>query len=413
MNHKTLYRGLFVATILALAGMFIVDSQAQDAEPVMPVVIQGRDEAHRADVTLQAGIRRLETSSVVTVQSTFGLHPQGSTFFFFGATIEDANGIGAANDTVRLEIPAAVSPIGTTLYPAVDITYTITAGDVAANNPELEVADNFCDLANLDSNFIAANWKCEVARDMGYIHIQSRLFNEWGERTSYTITCSGTTSCNQGFTDIAIRSKAAELAPSPNDPARLGFFGITGTVLTIPGGLGKRFFEFFTNTDTVPTDDMRQDCDAGSFSAAVCEFFVPVDNDEDVFLSQIRCFGGCNGIKFGQHLCKNSDLANGVKFEIKSDNEVTTLPSIKATEDWKNFFSFPLPGAAFRIDVQAGGDQFVATFQPELAFVVRKAGTFGAGNDDFVKIIINDDLTGSPGGNLAELRCIAEGFREE
>jgi hypothetical protein len=397
--------GLSLASLASLYAVEYVTSQR--------VKIAGQDEQYVADVTRQAGINRLETSSVVTVQSTFGLDPQGTDFFYFGASLSDADGIGSAGDTVRVQIPAAVTPLGTTLYPAVDVTYIITASDVANNNPEREVAENVCNTLNVDTNFIAANWKCELAKDFGYVHIASRLFNEWGERSSWTVTCSGLTTCATANGQIARRSKAAELARSPNDPGRLGFFGITGTVLTIPGGLGKRFFEFFKNNAPTPTDDMRQDCDTASFDADVCTFQVPIDNDEDVFVSQIRCFGGCNGIKFGQHLCKNSALANGIEFEIRSDNEITTLPVIRKTEDWKNFFSFPLPGSAFRVDVQAGGDQVVATFAPDLAFVIRKAGTFGVGNDDYVRIVINDNLTNSPGGNLTELRCIAEGFREE
>lgn len=403
---KNLFWSLFLHSFLCFSV-----SDGADTGPFFPSQICGQDEVHCADVTLDSGIRRLETSSVVTVQSTFGKHPQGSTFFFFGATLGDANGVGGATDTVRVQIPAAVTPLGT-VYPAVDVTTTVGSCSTDAN-PEKCLAKAVCDDLNPDANFIAALWKCEVPKDFGYVHIQSRLFNEWGTRTSYTVTTTGTTTFSYGFTDINIRSKAAELAPSPNDPARLGFFGITGTVLTIPGGLGKRFFEFFKNTETTPTDDMRQDCDAGSFAMDKCEFQVPIDNDEDIFVDQIRCFGGCNGIKFGQHLCKNSNLTNGVSFEIKSDNEVTNLPMVKSTEDWKNFFSFPLPGDAFRIDVQAGNDQFVATFAPSLAFVIRKSGTFGTGNDDYVKITINDNLSGSPGGNLQELRCIAEGFREE
>jgi hypothetical protein len=400
---------ILLLSLITTAGFKLI---AQDATPMFPSKVCGDDEVYCADVTLDAGIKRLETSSVVTVQSTFGLHPNGSTFFFFG-TLDDASGVGGSGDTVRTEIPAAVTPLGT-VYPAVDVTTTVGSCSTDAN-PELCLAKKHCDELNLDSNFIAAQWKCQLPKDFGYVYIQSRLFNEWGTRTTYTITCTGTTTCNKGEGDIEVRSKAAELAPSPNDPARLGFFGITGTVLTIPGGLGKRFFEFFKNTEGTPDDDMRQDCDAGSHTAAVCDFFVPIDNDEDVFLSQIRCFGGCNGMKFNQFLCKNQELSvgDGILFSIKSDNEVTTLPEIRSTEDWKNFFSFQLPGSAFRIDIQAGGDQFVATFQPELAFVIRKTGTFGAGNDDFVKISIRDNLVGSQGGNLDELRCIAEGFREE
>ena len=401
-----------IGAVILIAALWNAESITTAVDNVInPVHITGGDNVHIADVKLDAGTKRLQTSSVVTVQSTFGLHPQGSTFFFFGATLEDAGGVGGSGDTVRIEIPAAVTPLGT-VYPAIDVTTTVSTCSTDAN-PEKCLAKKVCDDLNADSDFITAQWKCELPKDFGYVHIVSRLFNEWGERTSYTVTTTGTTTFAYGFTDIAIRSKAAELASSPNDPARLGFFGITGTVLTIPGGLGKRFFQFFKNTDTTPTSDMRQDCDAGSFTTAVCEYLVPIDNDEDIFVNQIRCYGGCNGIKFGQHLCNNQDLTNGIEFIIKSDNEVTSLPMIKNTQDWKNKFSFPLSGPAFRIDVQSGSDQFVASFQPELAFVIRKMGTFGAGNDDFIKITLNDKLDGSQGGNLDELECLAEGFREE
>ena len=185
-----------------------------------------------ADVTLDGstGKRRLETSSIVTVQSTFGLDPQGTDFFWFGDSLEDANGIGNAGDTVRIQIPSAQTPIGT-IYPAVDLTYTITASDVSNQNPERKVAENVCVALNADTNFITANWKCDVAKDFGYVHIASRLMNEWGTRSTWTVTCSGTTICTQAWGNIIRRSKAAELARSPNDPGRLGFFGITGTVL--------------------------------------------------------------------------------------------------------------------------------------------------------------------------------------
>jgi len=372
------------------------------------------DNDYCADVSRSAGVNRLETSSIVTVQSTFGLDPQGTDFFFFGGTLEDANGIGSAGDTVRVEIPAAVTPIGTTLYPAVDYTYTVTASDVANDNPEREVAENVCVGLNADTNFILANWKCDVAKDFGYVHIASRLMNEWGTRSSWTVTCSGLTICTIANGSIVRRSKAAELARSPNDPGRLGFFGITGTVLSIPGGLGKRFFEFFYNTETIPSKDMRQDCDEASYTENKCRYTVPVDNNEDLFISQIRCYGGCSGIKFGQFLCKNQPLGSqsrgsGISVEIKSDNEITTLPGILTTEDFKNYFSFPQPGNAFRIDVQAGEDQFVATFAPELSFIIRKSGTYGIGNDDYIHIHIYDDIS----SGLAQLECLAEGFRQE
>jgi len=235
--------------------------------------------------------------------------------------------------------------------------------------------------------------------------------NEWGTRSIWYVTCSGTTICTIANGSIVRRSKAAELARSPNDPGRLGFFGITGTVLSIPGGLGKRFFEFFYNTQTpTPSKDMRQDCDSGNYTAEKCIYTVPVDNDEDLYISQIRCYGGCSGIKFGQFLCINHALyEDGITIEIKSDNEITELPIIRTTEDFKNYFSFPYPGTAFRIDVQAGADQMIATFAPQLSFVIRKGGTYGVGNDDYIKIKITDDID----SGLSQLECIAEGFRQD
>ena len=399
MRNRTLgiIAGIFIALIIAAA--YPTSQRAKLCDD---------DNDYCADVSRSAGVNRLETSSIVTVQSTFGLDPQGTDFFFFGGTLEDANGIGLADDTIRIEIPSALTPLGT-LYPAVDYTYTVTAADVANVNPEKEVAENVCVGLNADSDFILAQWKCDVAKDFGYVHIASRLMNEWGTRSDWDVTCSGTTICNIANGSIQRRAKAAELARSPNDPGRLGFFGITGTVLSIPGGLGKRFFEFFYNAEATPSKDMRKDCDAGSYVEDTCRFTVQVDNDEDLYISQIRCYGGCSGIKFGQFLCKNNELPVGITVEIKSDNEVTVLPAITTTEDWKNYFSFPAPGDAFRIDVQAGEDQFVATFAPQLSFIIRKSGTYGVGNDDYIHIHVNDNIS----AGLAQLECLAEGFRQE
>lgn len=402
-----------VGAVLATPLVLIEQGESQDARPVVVTKITGNDELLDADVVLKNGRNALVTDATVLVEATLGLEPVGSTWFFFGPDLQSADGIGAVGDTVRIQIPAAENPIGITLYPAVDYTYTVTAADIANDAPERAVAENFCLGLEADTNFITANWKCELPKDHSYVHIASRLFNEWGTRDTWSVTCSGTTECNIAFTDIARRNKASELRRSPNDPARLGVLNISGTVLAIPGGLGQRFFEFFQNTETTPSSDLRQNCSGGSFSNQKCDFFVPLDNDEDIFVSQIRCFGGCNGLKFGQFLCKNSDISNGIEITIRSDGEENILPLIVSTEDFKNKFSFPLPGDAFRIDIQSGGDQFVASFAPELAFVLRKSGTFGPGNDDFIRIRLQDRLDGSQGGNLDEFQCLAEGFRQE
>ncbi len=59
---KTLLR--FLAALLLSTSSLT----AQDLQPVMPVQITGDDELYKADVKLDAGVKRLQTSATVTVQ---------------------------------------------------------------------------------------------------------------------------------------------------------------------------------------------------------------------------------------------------------------------------------------------------------------------------------------------------------
>lgn len=387
-----LHTGIVAGFMLAAASAF-----AQDARPVMPVKITGGDEVYDADVFLQSGVRRLATDSIVTVEQVFGQDPQGTSWFFFGATLNDANGIGSAGDTVRVEIPAAPTPLAT-VYPAVDVTYTVTSGDISNANPEREVALNVCSALNLDANFIAAKWRCSVAKDFALVHIESKLFNEFGERSTWDVTCSGGTTCNRGFDSISRRGKPTELARSPNDP-RQGILSISGTVTTIPGGIGDQFI--FPFLDGV-SPDMLVDG-----SGTPKDFVVNPVVGKDLFVQQIRCFGGGNGIKFAQFLSKSGGgLSNGMEITVKSDNNIFTFPLIKKTEDFKNRFS-TTPGSDFRIDIQSGTDQFIAAFKPTQPFPVRAQGTFTT--DDFMRVRIQDNIS----SGISELECSAFGFEKE
>lgn len=372
---------------------------AVDLEPHMKSKVCGGDEAHCADVVFSAGFRKLKTDATVIVEQVFGQDPQGTTWFFFGATLEDANGIGAAGNTVRVQIPAAVTPLGV-VYPAVDVTYTVTAGDVASTNPERSVAVGTCSALNLNANFIAAKWKCEVAKDFALVHISSKLYNEFGTRTSWTVTCSGSTSCNPGYLDIIRRGKPTELSRSPNDP-RQGILAIAGSVTTLPGAIGSRYQEYFRFGGS---SNMLVDADAGS---GFKTFEVPISSTRDIFVEQIRCYGGGNGIKYEQFMAQNVMLTNGLLFEIHSDDETSTIGPIKVTEDFKNIFSSV--AADFRVDIQSAADQFIAIFRPTVPFPLRISGAFGPGNDDYLRVTVRDDIdtVGS------QLECQAWGFTRE
>jgi hypothetical protein len=297
-----------------------------------------------------------------------------------------------------VQIPAAVTPLGT-VYPAVDVTYTVTSGDVAAANPERTVAQNVCSALNANSNFQSAKWKCEVAKDFALVHIASKLYNEFGTRTTWTLTCSGSTTCNRGYDNIIRRGKPTELSRSPNDP-RQGVLAIAGSVTTLPGAIGSRFQEYFKNGSS---SDMRVN---GSVTPVT--FSVTTSATRDIFVEQVRCFGGGNGIKFEQFMAQNIVLTNGILFEIKSDNETSTLGPIKVTEDFKNLFA-SAPGRDFRIDIQSAADQMIAVFTPTVPFPIRIQGAFGSGNDDYLRLLVRDNLT-SIG---SQLECQAIGFTKE
>ena len=179
---------------------------------------------------------------------------------------------------------------------------------------------------------------------------------------------------------------------------------VDGAVISTPGGVGDILILNFLNGGS---PDMRVD---GSTTPVVFTF--PCDASKDSFINEIRLFGGCNGIKFGQHLCKNATLTNGVKIDIRSDAQALTLPLMKNTEDYKNKMAFGPggPGGHFRIDVQAGADQFVAGFHFGTPAIVRKCGTLPTPND-FITITIQDNLVGPSGGNLNEFSGLVQGFK--
>jgi len=375
----------------------IVASLAIGASAYRYVVVEDPD-GDPIQVVLDGGVRKLAVLATTIVEQIFGKDLRPSSFFFFGASLEDADGIGAATETVRIQIPAAPSPINA-IYPAVDYTYTITAADVADDNPERRVALNFCSGFKLDSNSIAARWTCTVARDFAYIFLQSRLFNEFGSRTSYTVTCSGATICNLGESDIVQRGKETELSPSPNDPARAGVLAIQGSVSVLPGELSDQFEAHFQDNNN--SIDMNVD---GSSTPEY--FFIWCDDEKDQFITEVRIAGVDNTVvKYGQFLGIPT-LANGIELEIRSDDTVSefTEHSIKSTEGLLFHVSDPITN--FRLDNQPGFNIGLAARSYDNPFPIRQCGTTVV--DDYIVAIIQDNLT-----SLMGFYMFARGFRKE
>ena len=358
----------------------------------------GNDESYCADVLLQSGIRRLQTSAAVTIEEIFGKDPIADSYF----KITNA---GAVNDTVRVQVASTThdSSAPDRDFTAVDLTYTLVAGDVG---DEIQLRDNIIIYLNTQSSFTngpgsGGGLKAQPVKDNPIVHITSRYKGDDSERPNvgdFAVTTTGTTTVQVGWSDFIQRAKPSSLARDPESPHNLGILGISGTVSVLPGAIGSRYFEYFKYSTS---SDMRVD---GSSTPVV--FTIPISTTDDIFISQIRLFGGGNGIKFGQFLAKNVPLTNGIKVEVKSDDQYKQFPLIKSTEDFKNLFSFP-SGNDFRIDVQSGADQIISIFKPDVSSVLRKLGTFST--DDYVKITIQDDLT----SGVSQLEAISEGFTKE
>jgi hypothetical protein len=365
----------------------------QDARSVGVVKITGADES--ADVTVETidGKNHFLTKD----RPSSGIDPHATTWFYIGTEL-DADGVGGIGDTVRVQIPAAVTPLDS-VYPAVDVTTTVTNAMVTDDNPERALALQICADLNLNANFNTALWDCQVIKDFSAVFISSELFNEFGNRSSWTLSTTGTTVATQAHTDITNRQLESELSRSPNDP-RKGTLAISGTIQAIPASVGDTLLDYLETAGS--SNDMRVD---GSVTAV--DFEIPCSTTKDTFLQEVRIFGGCNGIQFEGFLCFNNAITNGIVISMKSQQEELIFPLIKTTEGFKNHFSFggAGPGSNFRLDLQSGSDQFISEFQFKTAQVIEKCGTNPAGNDYF-RVRIQDDLA----SGLKQLQGLALGF---
>ncbi|MCK4499788.1 hypothetical protein KAU11_04780 [Candidatus Babeliales bacterium] len=375
-----------------LALLLFIISMTVQATSVQTMKMTGGDENFIVDVILDNGVRKLAVQATTVVEEVFGKDVNGSTWWFFGANAQDANGIGAAGDTVRMQIPAGTPPLDL-IYPAVDITVTVQLSDIADSRPERAVALRMCEAANADTNFSTSLWKCEVIRDFGGVFISSKLFNEWGERTTYTIDCTGTTVCNKGEADIIRRGRSTELTRSPNDP-RVGQTVINGSISLIPTGFSNRFFEFALNGISREM--------ALNGSGTPVDF--KIENNKagfQAFIQSVKCWVTDNGIKFGQYAGVNGSLVNGFLMTVESEGITTVDEPIKTTDDWKHIFS---TAQGWELDTQAGRDDLEASKIFAVPFILNPTSI----STDHITFTVQDNLS-----SLITQSCTARGYLRE
>jgi hypothetical protein len=180
--------------------------------------------------------------------------------------------------------------------------------------------------------------------------------------------------------------------------------GVEANVVTDEFGASRLLVDANVNTDVignrfilnllnVASADMDVD---GSTTPVVFE--LPLDvNDRIVRI--VSFYGRDNGIQYNAFMAR-ATLPNGVGVEIKSNDEVFTLPTIRTTDDFADKFSF-LPGN-FSIDRGAGDDKFNSAVDLKEPFIIKGSGSFTT--PDYIKVTINDDLTA-----VNYLQCIVVG----
>jgi len=384
------------------AGTFIAEKDGHNRLGV-DALLRGFDGSSWRAVNTETleGTTRLLTSSAVTVDLISGFDNFADSWFALG-TFPDCPSNIFENDQVKIDI--AEGPCGATLQPAFSKTITVTAATAAAANVAVEFTKQIVDDLNLDVNFNAL-YKAKAIKDVDVIHIRSKIQGELGERptpTDFAVTVpTGAFIVTLFDTKIIRRGKQSSGRRNPNDP-RLVTVGISGEVQAIPGAAGDLLIK---NALTEPGGSADMTVDGSSTPVS---FFIRPDVDKDTFFSEIRFRGQGNGIQLTNYLSKNMPLTNGVLIKIRSDNTILTLPLIKTTSDFKFKFAFG-EGRGFQLFDGAGTDDMLAAFTFSFTFPLRKTGTFGAGNDDFIEVVIQDALQ----AGIVSQEMLGFGFKRE
>lgn len=136
----------------------------------------------------------------------------------------------------------------------------------------------------------------------------------------------------------------------------------------------------------------------GSSSSKIFKY--EADASKDIKLTELRLvLVACSLDFIGTHFGAISTLTNGVRIEVKSNGIITTLATLKLNED---FLSFHSTGAIF-INESGPKDVIAAGYLLGGA-VVLKAGT-----DDYLGIVIQDNLTSS---SFAYFQATGYGVKE-
>lgn len=353
----------------------------RNSQASQSTTITGGDELYKCDVILEDGLKKLAVSKLVQVDSLSGKQLNAGNYFFVNSVTNGQN--------LRIEIDA------TEYAPALDKTFTVNIGETKKQFTDRIILELNQDFVNFQPYYKALD-----IDDNPAVYIVSKAVGEAGEKTApNSFRISGTVTFLLAYDNLERRGIVIQASQSTSDP-RLGIFGISGTVESRDASVEGLFIQKPYNV-TAGVVNLNVD---GSVTPKVFTF--PMDLLDDFFITEIKFFGRDNGIQFGNRfLGNNTPLTNGILIEIKTDNKMIELPPIKTTDDFDDVWSFG--GSNFDIYFASGADKFTARFLSS-AYPLRRSGTFGSGNDDYIKITIRDNLT-----SIDYLQAIVAGFRQE
>lgn len=356
-----------------------------DVEATQYVSLVDETTGLKANIELIDGQNSVRTFGIQAIESLRGFDPQCDVWFYIGDE-GDSTGAGNIGDTVRVQIAAGDQP---SLFPAIDLTYTLVAADVG---DEETLALNIANFLNQDNTFNDL-WRAQRIAGNGVIYISARKPGGQYERPNvddFIVSSTGATRVTRAFNSIIRRNKITGLARDPVDP-RQGQLGIQGSVVETAGDVTSRFQTVFPNLSV-------------NGSGSPVEFSVGADAQEVTFITALTIAGRDNGIQFSNFLGQNGPLNNGILVDFKSNDIVQARAPILTTDDFLDLHAEDPDN--FVVFFASGDDKFTAKLEFSPALEIRPQGEFST--DDYIRVQVRDNL-----GNINQLRAIVSGFRRE
>lgn len=201
-------------------------------------------------------------------------------------------------------------------------------------------------------------------------------------------------------TGMGHEAKVAPVGPANDNSVYVNLAGVTSEitvpVFSSPISGGESFDAFLLNGSSKAMNV------SGTLGTPVT-FSLLADATQDIIITDLIIAGQDGSIKFSKWFAENNPLTNGVVISFKSDDVITTYDPLTTTTQLMAFSSGQIENASVT------GEAVVICFRKfSPSLVIRAQGTHGgdATDDDYIKILIRDNLTG-----MDSFTCQARGVK--